>query len=291
MNIPEDINKVVKNHGLSLTSTTNPISRFYGIGDILFLIILKREGMIDDINFNLAYFNKRLCNYFDNPINALIFRIEMLEDLNVDVNYLYVNNISANQSEINYMIKKIKNFKISIENIPTILIKEPYIIFHSKIKLCNDTYKSRFQTVKNNARDIFSTFRSKYTIVIMGEREFITNFPGVGSRNETIYDELMLLKDNNEILDLTEKTIYDNLDYSNFKEKLSIIERAECNFTFSWGGPFCMSLIFGKKCITYIDQIRYKTLLDVDNLALNNTYIYEKIEDFKDALRAYSINT
>lgn len=81
----------------------------------------------------------------------------------------------------------------------------------------------------------------------MGEREFPKTPEGENDNITTIYDELLLLKKlNSNIIDLTIPIIYNNLNYENYKNDLSLINKANYNVCFGQGGQLCSSLIFGK---------------------------------------------
>jgi hypothetical protein len=80
----------------------------------------------------------------------------------------------------------------------------------------------------------------------------------------TIYNELLELKKNNDILDLSIYNIYNNLDYDNYKKDINLINNAKYNICFGQGGQLCTSLVFGKSTIFY-----YK----IDNSVLNNNYL------------------
>lgn len=274
---PNKINDIVTKHDIKLEEPKYPIFKQYGIGDLLFIILFQRKGMIKRLNFNLAFFDKTLCDYFDEPINALDFRIQLLKDFNVDVDYMYLPDIKFNHCQIDRLISKIENFKLDIP-LSQKLIEEPYIVLHTKVRL-GPNIKHRLNLIKKYVSDIFSRFKSNYKIVIMGEK----NFNCINECNSfitIIYQELTNATKYNDVIDLTIDSIHDQLNYSRFKQDIAIIQGAECNVTFGWGGPFCLSLIFGKKCMAYIDQLDYQTILTSDNLKKNNTFLYENIEKF-----------
>ncbi len=291
MDIPLEIENILDKYEIEAVDPKFPIFVHYGLGDLLFMIILQRQNKIDRLNFNLVYFDADLCGYFDEPLNALEFRMQLLKDFNVDVGYMYLDNIKDNKTNINDLIKSIDNYNIN--NIATFeslnYINTPYIIFHTKLRLDADATEN-IDLVKEYVTEVLTGFVSKYKIVILGERDFTCKDIYVNKCITTIYEELMILSEKNDILDLTDDSIHNNLDYERLKYAIGIIQGAECNFTFGWGGSFCLSLIFGKKCITYIDQIDYSNILDIDHLNRNNTYLHRDINKFKENLfRGYSV--
>ena len=118
----------------------------------------------------------------------------------------------------------------------------------------------------------------------MGEREFKCDKPLLEKDISTIYQELLTLKNNNDIIDLTVPSIHNNLDINTLNRDISIIKGAECNVSIGWGGSFCLSLMFGKKCLAYLDKIRYHDVLDAKKLENNNTYIFTNIKLFHQTL-------
>ena len=62
------------------------------------------------------------------------------------------------------------------------------------------------------------------------------NYHGI----KTIYDELLLLKNNNDIIDLTRNVIYNDLDYDNYLKDVSIIHHANYNIHFGLG---CLGVV------------------------------------------------
>ncbi len=283
MDVPKDIQVVLEEYKIKLSEPKYPTYIQYGMGDILFLIILQKQGNFGVINFNLAYFNKSICNYFTNPCNALEFRIKMFLELDVKVNYMYIDNVWTNGATIDNLIKGITDYKLKYFPISQTIIGKPYIIFHTKARLGSDV-KIRLPIVKEYVKNILSEFKSKYQIVLMGERDSFSTEKLCQACIDTFYEEMLTLKKNNDIIDLTSKSIHDNLNFEDWRNHVSIIKNAECNFIFGWGGSFCLSLIFGKKCLTYIDTINYEIILNDGNLNVNNTYLYRDITKFKNKL-------
>ena len=68
----------------------------------------------------------------------------------------------------------------------------------------------------------------------------------------TIYDECMLLKNNNNIIDLTQEVMYNTPDMKNFEKDIGIINNSICNIGVGHGGQFCINLMFSKNSIYYV---------------------------------------
>ncbi len=290
LELPMRIREVLEKYDIVVEEGQIPIMKQYGLGDLLFMIILQKQGRLGVLNFNLIYFDRKYCDYFDNPVNALEFRIRLLLDFNAQVRYIHAP-MSRLNSDIGSLVRGIVDYKCVI---PSTMgnfepIQEKYIIFHTKLRLGPET-KHRISLVKKYVTEILIGFKSKYKIILLGERKYIINRTIDQSFMSTIYPELQCLKENNDILDLTDESIHNKLDYDRLKRSISIIRGGECNITFGWGGSFCLALIFGKKCITYIDQVPFTDVLDIGHLHQNNTYIHRDIAKFKEnILKNYSV--
>lgn len=287
MDIPKEILDITGKYNIVINNEKVHFFKQYGMGDILFLIILLKNKIISQLRFNLAFFNRNICDYFDDPINALEFRIRLLLEFKVKVDYIYNSNLRRDFLKLEDYMKKCTNFKLDISLPPPDINR--YIIFHTKIRL-GPEIANRISIIKNHITNICSTFKTDYTIILLGEKKFVTCNNLNSTFMTSAYEEMIRLKDNNRVMDLTKDSIHDDMNFDLFKSDLSIIKNAECNITFGWGGPFCLSLIFGKKCITYIDKINYKPILDKAHLVANDTFIYEDINKFKKNLMQYSIN-
>jgi hypothetical protein len=67
----------------------------------------------------------------------------------------------------------------------------------------------------------------------------------------TIYNELLELKNNNDILDLTKYNIYDNLNFEDYEKDMALIHYAKLNILVGHGGQYCNCFCFGKKTVVY----------------------------------------
>ena len=98
----------------------------------------------------------------------------------------------------------------------------------------------------------------------------------------TIYEELLELKNNNEIIDLTSENIYDNLNFDNYIKDMAIIHNAKTNILVGHGGQFCNSIIFGNDLICYSKPIL------IEHLNIN--HIHFEFNNFLNQLIQYSSN-
>jgi hypothetical protein len=99
-------------------------------------------------------------------------------------------------------------------------------------------------------KEFCNNYKSKYQIVLLGERTFPSTYEGNIDGIRTIYNELINLNNNNQIIDLTKDSIYNNLNFNEYLVDMKIINNARLNVIFGCGGQFCNSLFFGNK--TYV---------------------------------------
>ena len=245
-----------------------------GIGDILFRLLSISNNLIDEpFYINLNYFKTM---YYDtDPIMQLEFRIKLIMDL------LKYNNISNDRVKFifsnNYHIKqflpydKIIHFNLNLKlDDESEKLDDEYIIFHTK---CRHLINEDYVLLKKNIKDFCKNNKSKYKIIIMGERKFpYTEEVGIHGIC-TVYDELLELnKNNNNIIDNSIEYIYNNLNYDNYKKDIKLIKRAKYNICFGIGGQFCTSAIFGECTIVYceVQQLLNTEYFNKNNFWVNN---------------------
>ena len=250
-----------------------------GIGDILFRLLCMRNELIKEpFYINLNYFTNLYYN--SEPLNQLEFRIKLIKDI------LKYNNIPEEMVKFTFHTNNtpliqhmpyhlIENFTLKINDNNTLenINTEEYIIFHTK---CRHFKTEDYSLLKQNIMTFCKNNKSKYKIIIMGERIFQyteeVDLHGI----TTVYNELLELKNHNNIVDNSIENIYNNLDYDNYKKDVELIKNAKYNICFGIGGQFCTSVIFGKSTIVYckIDQ-----RLNTDYFKKNN-FFFDNIEDF-----------
>jgi hypothetical protein len=224
-----------------------------GIGDILFNILAVQQGIHSKLYaLNLSVFNSEL---FPNPMNALEMRIALLTDilehhttLTPDILQITVcPQWPSVQQRIHYNLYNTlhidmkPSFWESI--IPKVNITGEYLVFHTKLRLSNGCNYNR---VQRDVAEFCSTFKTDYKIIILGERTFPSTWEGDIHNIQTLYTELLLLKNNNDVIDLSVEEIYNSLDYNEYKKDLLLIKNAKCNICIGQGGQLCSSLMFGR---------------------------------------------
>ena len=262
----EEVKNLMKKYDLNFVYE-NINGYALGIGDIFFDILFIQEKLVKSpIIINLKYFVND--DWYPKPINALEFRILLLKDILKNHNTLSINDIKFIYTEnknINMLdLQKINNIKLNIKNdfLNYDIKYKDYIIFHTKLRF-NRGYN--YENIKNNIKVFCESYKTKYNIILLGEQEFPNTIEQKIHGITTIYDELLLLKNNNNVIDLTIKEIYNNLDYNIYKKDLSIIKNAKYNICIGQGGQLCSSILFGNALFCLFNLFPFN-----DNFEKNN---------------------
>jgi hypothetical protein len=265
----DEILKLLKDNNLNYILDNDLCVKFhgFGLGDLLYSIIsLENKIISSPINISINFFlnqcydeNEKKIEWNENLEKALEFRLKLISDIcnhneNIkksDFCFIYNENdiVYTNQFKLDIDYSLIKNYKIENENnffCKSISnIDDEYVIFHTKIRL-NSSYD--YNMIKKNLKNLFSSLKIKKSkkIYLLGERNFKKNYEGNVHNIQTIYDELLELNKNNEVIDLTLDEIYNSLNYDNYKKDISLINKAKWNIIIGHGGHLTSSLLFGK---------------------------------------------
>jgi|688.fasta_scaffold106504_2 hypothetical protein len=247
-----------------------------GIGDILLNILLIENNIKQSpLYFNISIYIKNPYS-FNNTLNSFKFKLNLLEKIckNNDIIFYNDKNIEYN---CEYKLNKIINFKslhkyFNFNN----SFDTEYIVFHTKCRFIN---KFNYNNLKQNLKLFYKTFKSKYKIIILGEKQMPSNSETNCHKITTIYDELLELKNNNDVLDLSIDNIYDNLDFNNYCKDMAIIHNAKTNIIVGNGGHYCNSIIFGNGLIVYTIPECIGNF-NIDLFKKNYNYVYFDINMF-----------
>jgi hypothetical protein len=102
-----------------------------------------------------------------------------------------------------------------------------YVIMHTK---CRHLFGENYSLLKENVKLFCNIAKFRYRVIIMGEREFPCTVEVIAHGITTVYNELLGLKNNNNIHDITVDNIYNNLDYDSYKNDVNIISDPETQF-------------------------------------------------------------
>jgi hypothetical protein len=254
----------------------NMIGCATGIGDILFrLLCIKNKLISEPFYINLEWFTKPY--YKMEPINQFDFRIKLIIDI-IKYNNIpseMVRFVISNNSSINHWLpyECIENYNLKFDDTNENINLDEYIIFHTK---CRHTRDENYSVFKQIIARFCSNNTSKYKIIIMGERIFPHTEEVDVHGITTVYNELIELKNHNDIIDNSIENIYSNLDYDNYKKDIKLIQNAKYNICFGLGGQLCTSTIFGKSTIVYC---KVNQTLNTHNFKKNN-FFCNNLNDF-----------
>ena len=120
----------------------------------------------------------------------------------------------------------------------------------------------------------------------MGERNIGQNLETKRHKTISLYNNLLLLNKNNDVIDLTNDVLTcGNPDFNKFLLEIEIINKSLCNITFGIGGPFNICKAFSKNNVSFIPFYHlspYKKILDEFN-ALDDT-IAQNIEELNNGI-------
>jgi hypothetical protein len=228
---------------------------------------LKRYCINNDIEYNIIVINGNAIKYYKNtqrPENYIEFLIKFISNLfesevcvsfGLDKNRLDFPFLKMDISPKRSIVIK-DNYRFeSKQKIGYGLSAENYIVFHTKVR--NDQSKN-FSESRKIIKNFLQDFRTDYTILILGERSISENIESVTNDFHCIYDEILLLNNNNRVIDLTQSLLNDgSIVYSNFESDLNYISNAKLNVVFGIGGPLSLSTAFCYDNLIFVEKSTY----------------------------------
>ena len=252
-----------------------------GIGDLLLACLGIQQGLIKRqmvFNFNM------IMKYHPKPSNSLEFKMKLFNDFIKYAKNISINNFvfsDTNEWKIGTLgesNKKLSTLKLEVSpeffKTDQIIPREEYIIFHTK---CRVDAQFNYDRFTNEAREFFAKFKSKYTIILLGERTFPKTFEGDILKIRTLYNEMLLMHHNNKVIDMTKLEIYNSLDYESFKRDVSLVRGAKYNVCVGLGGHYCTSITFGARIIHYCP---FQPPFDIKLLSESDYHYFDKSDAF-----------
>lgn len=243
-----------------------------GIGDLL---VCRMTEISNNFNITHININKKLIEEYSSnyevKVNFLLKFIPFLfsnvtveiNDIPISLNFIHNNNIK----EV-YLYNHIdKKQLINIENKYT-----DYIVFHTKLR-----YDGMIDNFNNKILPeliiFLQNFKTSKTIIILGEKHIEQNLETIIHKTISLYEQLLLLKNNNNIIDLSHDVLTSgNSDFNSFLNDIEIINKAVCNITFGIGGPFNICMAFSKNVVAFLPFFQ--------NWPNRYNYPYKIIDDF-----------
>lgn len=237
-----------------------------GIGDILiYIYIYHQAGLLDSVQFIIDTSHAMI--YRNNYLNYLEFIKKLLKKYHVRYKLIDKNNVlyrtpfTVTESLINL---NDTNFQTSLSSFRQLsylknnIFPQEYIIIHTKLRTNILTKHFKKDEFSNYITNLFTNFRSKVPIVLLGEKEIVGAYENKIISMHSLYKELVnSLQNNNKVIDLTVNNVQKDHDFNLFERDISIIHHAECNIVFGEGGNLVMSILFGKKYIALVTHYHH----------------------------------
>jgi hypothetical protein len=256
-----------------------------GIGDILYNALLVKHGIINKplfININPYISNIYRLN---NPQQNLSFLIKLISFLFEKEDIILYNDNNVKYTSWEHKMRLITESNLLTNNMRfDNLFNFDYIVFHTK---CRFTSSFDYTLLKHNMQTFCKSFKTQYKIIIWGERTMPRNMETDVHKITTIYQELLQLTQNNDVLDLTEENIYDTMDFDHYLKLLNIVANSKLNIVFGFsGGGLATTLCFGTKTIGFIQPNIMPEICK--NTCLHNTlHLYDNYNSFFQKLNDY----
>ena len=244
----KDINKI----------TSMEITPAMGIGDIIIEKLKSNSNNITISKINIPNFIFK--KYRNHPEKALKNIINLINFLFDKTEIVINNTITANNQLFNlniqqYPINRCYIYDEVKNKIPTFIIPyDNYIIFHTKVRL----YPLMDQFIKNELhilQNFICSFKTNKKIILCGERNIENNYEKKVLNIISIYQDLLKLKNNNIVIDLTYDELYSGQDdFNNFLYDIELINKADCNINLGVGGSLSLVACFSKYNLIYLSE-------------------------------------
>lgn len=266
-------------------NTSQEIMPCLGIGDIFIEFFKAQSNNIHISKITIANFI--LKSYRKTPENALKNLLNLInllfDNIKIDIDESLYNNFQLKKLDINkYPIRNQYIYNLIKHKLPFINIEyKNYIIFHTKVRLF--PYQNIFNYYNLRIINNFlNNFKTEKTIILCGERKIEENFECKALNIISLYENLLILKNNNNVIDLTYNELYSGQeDFNNFLYDVELINKADSNINFGIGGTFSIIYAFSKKNLCYLSKM-------FDHLKSEETQTYNVVYSYHKTNRTYN---
>lgn len=229
-----------------------------GIGDLLILkmAIMSRTIYINELKISLSMIKQYRLDYTTYIKFLEYFLPKIFPDIVISYDTKYVSQPPVyNQYSITktYMYDTYK-----FDYIPSPNRYKNYLIFHTKVRI--DKNQTGALIYNPMLKQFFETFKTNRTVIILGERTVEQNCETIAHNIVSIYNMMMLMKNNNDLIDLTYNELYSGNTPENFEKDIHFMNSAECNIGFGIGGGLTLCMAFSKNNLFYIGGIGHPIL-------------------------------
>ena len=254
--------------------TLDYITPTLGIGDLL---LIKTAFINNNIHINQINLSIKLTNRYKlDPTNYINFITQLIPILfpKITINNFYSDIKIPHHPDVIMNSSLFYNKLYIYDDIIFEKNQVPYtnyLLFHTKIRFLNLSLSHDFikNILPNLLNNFLTTFKTNKTIVLTGERCLEQNKEVVGTNTISIYSNLLLLKENNNVIDLTQDNLCSGGDIHSFLNDLELINKADCNIVFGLGGPFHICSAFSNNNICYFHD-------EIDDYNINKYISFKK---------------
>lgn len=255
-----------------------------GIGDILILKVWSRHHNTNEKFIISSNFVKK---YRAGSDEHIIFAKYLISKLFPSSQIACIEHELAELKEMPNMLG-ITNYNLSsyfnLKN--NILPFDKYIVISTKFRM-DATDTTTKNKIKENISNFFKTFKSKYPIILEGERSITENLETKSHNVQSIYNECKYLENNNTLIDLTHESLCNTTTPEQFENSIAILNNADLCISFGIGGNFCINLCFAKKAIAFMDKNTYNAY-NINMISSDNISIYYNESEFYNSLMSFS---
>lgn len=254
-----------------------------GLGD---LILWKMVQLNTSIPISTIIINESIINkYRINNKNYKEYISKFIKNLFPSVNIQYINNSSNHSSPTLSTIKKSYFYNMyTFSNKERVISPIKYIVIHTKIRF--DYYINNFYN--NDYKIILDYLKNKkfnLPVILMGEKEEIEQNEEVKIHGITsLYNELLVIKNNNTLYDLTRSGLYSDNTIEMLEDDIDIINGAELNICFGYGGMLQICAAFSQNVLCYAGGLQHEILNIYNNTSTIKVFnslsnFLEKLDD------------
>ena len=253
-----------------------------GLGDLFITRLFLDNNKT--ITNNLCINIKTIQEYRTLDKEYLFFLLYLLKQVFSDRKvYLDKGNISNKKNiDINIIQGIVKDLKIYFPFISTKKYQEKYIVIHTKVRIDG---KGLDYMNLNKFANLMIEFKTNHKIFLIGERKISDVLEKDVHKIQSIYEYLIPMKNNNDVIDLTQDELILKPDIKNFERDLQLIHHADMNIGIGWGGNFSMTWAVSDNFCFFIDFLKHP-LFDFFK-KMEKGFLYNDFNKFLEKIKSF----
>lgn len=266
-----------------------------GLGDLFILrLLLDNNDNNKDITCDISISKTIIEKYRTTDKQYLYFLFYLTRQLFPDRKVFYVNKnyhdekfniIAANSlfqlfdTNKTIITKDLKKYFPIPRNIE---ITTKYIVFQTKVRI--DGKGIEYHNLIKFSK-LMEKFKTNYKIFIIGEKKISCTKEKDLHKITSIYDYLLPLKKNNDVIDLVEDEIVIKPNVNIFERDMALIRDAEMNIGFGWGGNFSMTWSMSDHFCFFIDNLIHPLFPFFEKI--NKGFLYRDFDNFLEKIKIF----